>query len=374
MALGQRISVDEQIILKPFKDGTAGPFLGYEAIYDHIREARRCDEENLSQGIWKIDLKRTDWPEVEKLCFETLSRTSKDLQICGWLCESWCALDGLNGLTRGVSLLVSFSKIFWPIMHPLPDSIDDMEHRIQIFSWVSETFATHLMLMSITEPLPHINLKPLSLSDWINASNLEIVIKRLGQDTKSAHLAAESKGQITLLRFRQALQQSSPEYMEAVLGAVSEAKTSLHKAVEDLSILCGKGAPSFGMLLKHLDSISSILNGLPLAKTKGVAEVSAQNSMATPQLLDLEQVASPSSPNDLEVTGRKEAYEAVQELSIFLKRVDPHSPGISLLDLFLEWQGKNLVQIIHDIQTGTDDAHQLLRLFGSLKKVDPPAA
>src|SRR6516225_910593 len=94
--------VDLEKLLYPISvERPAGESLRYEGTYDRIREARRQDEAELSQGIYKTELKKADWPLVEKLCLEELETRSKDLQLATWLLEAWLHLGGFAGALDG---------------------------------------------------------------------------------------------------------------------------------------------------------------------------------------------------------------------------------------------------------------------------------
>ena len=60
---------------------------------------------------------------------------------------------------------------------------------------------------------------------------------------------------------------------------------------------------------------------------------------------------------------REDAYNALKEISGFLKTLDAHSPIPDLLDLIVSWKNKTLVEIISDIGAGNKEGHILLRLF-----------
>ncbi len=71
--------VDVQGLLDPIsRERPAGESLRYEGTYDQIQEARREDDQTLSQGIYKARLKRADWEADEAICVEALERRTKD--------------------------------------------------------------------------------------------------------------------------------------------------------------------------------------------------------------------------------------------------------------------------------------------------------
>src|SRR5687768_1068945 len=99
-----RIDIAE--LLQPIPgDNPAGEPLRYQGTYDRIADARREDDPTLSQGIYKSTLKRADWTTTESICIEALTKRSKDLQIAGWLLESWLHLYGFAGVTSGLHVL-----------------------------------------------------------------------------------------------------------------------------------------------------------------------------------------------------------------------------------------------------------------------------
>ncbi len=59
-------------------DRPTGISLRFEGTYDLVRDARREDDPNLPQGVWRAERKQARWPEVDTVCRAALER-SKDL-------------------------------------------------------------------------------------------------------------------------------------------------------------------------------------------------------------------------------------------------------------------------------------------------------
>ena len=79
------IDVNELLAPIPGSD-PAGSDASFSDQFDRIREARRADDPNLTQGEWQTELKVADWREAQRLSEDILQRTSKDLQaaVKGW--------------------------------------------------------------------------------------------------------------------------------------------------------------------------------------------------------------------------------------------------------------------------------------------------
>src|SRR4029450_9574619 len=141
---------DIEALLNPISElNRAGESLRYEGTYDRIREARREDDPSLSQGIYKFTLKRADWPTVEAICCEALATRTKDLQVAGWLLESWIHLYGFTGVAAGLRLLSGLCEEYWHDLHPNVDG-DDLEARIATFDWVDQKLTVKLKQIPLT--------------------------------------------------------------------------------------------------------------------------------------------------------------------------------------------------------------------------------
>ena len=117
-----------------------GEDLTYTDIYDNIKKARFEEDNVLSQGVWKHELKVPDWKLVEKLSVEAIQNKSKDLQIIGWLIESLVMLDKFEGISNSISILNSFINKYWETCYPLlEDKTSNIDQKLRILEWIYET-------------------------------------------------------------------------------------------------------------------------------------------------------------------------------------------------------------------------------------------
>src|SRR5262245_12701251 len=129
----------------------AGESLRYQGTYDRIAEARREDDPNLSQGIYKSSLKRADWATAETICVEALTTRTKDLQIAGWLLEAWLHLYGFAGVAKGLRLMAGLCDEFWDHVHPIIER-GDVESRVAPFDWIDQKLSLKLKQIPLTTP------------------------------------------------------------------------------------------------------------------------------------------------------------------------------------------------------------------------------
>src|ERR1044071_5261686 len=130
--------LDVRALMEPIPGSNpAGESLRYQGTYDRISEARREDDPKLSQGIYKSTLKRADWATAEALCVEALTTRTKDLQIAGWLLESWIHRYGFAGVAKGLALMAGLCVEFWDDAYPELEA-RDLGGRLAPFEWVEQ--------------------------------------------------------------------------------------------------------------------------------------------------------------------------------------------------------------------------------------------
>lgn len=381
-----RQEIDKKNLLEPLPQGNGvGGYLRYEPTYDQIRDARKEDDDTLSQGIWKTEIKKADWGVVESLCIETLQKQSKDIQIIAWLCEAWVVLDGLQGAVAGFDLLHDLSKKFWPIIHPVPDG-DDLEHRLRIFEWLSESAAERMMFVPLTNS--QFDATSFTLADWVAAVNLETIVKR-SPEGKSLLAEAEASGKPTLSKYRKSLNLTSIDSLRATCDQAEAASQSLEKLRGFLEDLCGAQAPNFLRVRNCLEDIVRICRAAlekreaQIIEEEGKISFSDQSSKdgGAGDALDflkggggMDGASRVSSDDDtVVISERSHAYKALKDISGFLKELDPHSPTPYLVELVSTWEGKTLIQILTEIEQGTNEAHRILKLMASIANAGPHA-
>ncbi len=297
-------------ILNPLPGPSA--YLRFDPIYDQIREARRFEYEHFSQGIWKKEVKKADFERVEFLCTNVLTKRSKDLQVLGWLLEAWVARYGLEGCSNGLYVLSQFIERYWDLIVPTESS-----YRLSILEWMEGVLCDRLMLVPLTgEPL-------YALSDFVDSWGNE------------RHLAL----------FQKALEKTNPTFIESIQENVTRSLSLLDTLERQFYHM--HMDVSWSYFRKCLTDITQALN-TPITET-------------------IEPVAHPepiAHDNSVVVSGRDQAYEALAEIGMFLKKIDPHSPAHHFISLVVEWKGKDLLHILSEIKTREEPVYQLLRMIG----------
>src|SRR5690606_6612306 len=207
------------------EENPSGENQRYSGVYDQITEARRADDV-LTQGEWQTELKTADYRKVIDLATETLTTTSKDLQIAAWFCESLTYQHGFAGLRDGLQLLAGLQDRFWDTLHPEIDE-GDMEGRANAISWVDTQCAFAIRKLPITQGAGY------SYVDWEDAKrfslpdNIDSLEYETQERLKAEAARAESEGKVTGEAWKKARTQTRRQFCEELNFTIEECLEAL---------------------------------------------------------------------------------------------------------------------------------------------------
>jgi type VI secretion system protein ImpA len=388
---------DIELISFPFrdKDGneSGGKNLRYEPIYDQIRENRAEEDATLSRGIWERELKKADWQEVQNLCKFALEKETKDLQIVAWLCESTCHLANWEGLLNSMKLMHNFCVNCWNICYPLDreDPTVEFEYRIRILDWFFRTMLECSLFMPITVGQGIVE-QELTLSSWIEALNLDSVVKRSGGGEAQLH-EMETGGRITLRRFRTIIRQANVSELSTVSDFTEKAIEETNKLYKFLQEKCDGQEPNFTKLCDQLLDVKKLcefaLEGRTNAKEELINKTEEAERAVSTELIYQEenvgtvgeivenleippQINAVNEINSTEevsvITTREEAYNSVNDLADFLIEKDPQSICPYLIKIATSWSNKSFPEVLEDVKNGTSHGHKVLKMLSDFLK------
>src|SRR5215831_6853874 len=121
-------TLDIDAVLKPLSaDKPSGVDVRDSKSFEIVKESRR-EEDAISQGDWKREVKVADWPKVVELSTKILTTESKDLQVAAWLVEGLVKRHGFAGLRDGLNVLKGLHERFWDSLYPVIEA-GDLEFR-----------------------------------------------------------------------------------------------------------------------------------------------------------------------------------------------------------------------------------------------------
>ncbi|PYS51604.1 MAG: type VI secretion system protein TssA [Acidobacteria bacterium] len=355
-AIPERINW-EQLSAPIADERPAGEYLRYEGTYDRVREARREDDPTLSQGIYKMELKKADWREVERISTEALAHRSKDIQLAAWLAESWLRQRGFAGCRDGLRLLTELLERYWPVLHPQLDE-GHPEQRVGTFVWINEKLSLQLKLIPITAPQAT-DLLPYSFADWEMACHLE----QLAERNKDAPQAFDTgSASVNLTRFQaSAMMTTTQSYLKLYdeVNETAEACLALDSLLEEKF---GKQSPGLERFKEALGAIQHLVAEILQARPEApeLADTVSETQLA---------VAAEDHQSGSElwsahpIRSRAEAYWRLSEAADYLLRTEPHSPTPYLVRRAVEWGSMSLFELLQQIIRNEGEMQEINRLL-----------
>jgi type VI secretion system protein ImpA len=364
------VDADEQQVL----DDVAAP-LGPEApcgtsarhdpVFTEIRLLREEDDPGLPMRQWERELKRADWAQIERRCIGMLTTRSKDLQIVAWLIESWTRQRGLPGLGRGLALLDSMLRRYWPLLHPVIEADGDCDARLAPLEWLNESLSVsvrvHVALLQLGGGKP----QPVTLADWERVAAAD--------DAAGARAPSGQEGELTRAGVLAAA--AWPDTgIAATRAAAVDSGESLRRVIAFLGAQLGAHAPNLGKLQNVLESIQRVLmqwvpeeracagTADPAAVDAGDEEGAAAAPLPAPEDKVAAQARLPAAIP--EWRGREDAYAALESLADYLTRLEPHSPAPFLIRRAVKWSRMSLPEVLAEVVREEGDLNRLVNVLG----------
>jgi type VI secretion system ImpA family protein len=344
--------IDIEELLQPISGANpAGEPLRYQGTYDRIADARREDDPSLSQGIYKSTLKRADWPTAEAICVEALAKRSKDLQIAGWLLESWLHRYGFAGATNGLRLLAGLCEQFWDDLYPPLDD-GDLDGRIAPFDWIERKLTIKLKQIALTLPSEIAN-ESYSYVDWESACHFE----NLAMKDPRALQEALAKINPTVATFRAAIAATDRSFYVNVVEDLENALDACLSLEQVLDEKCGRYAPSLRQFKEALYSVHQLVSQDLNNCAEEIETVSEEQFPAEAEEPEFE----PWSNGP--IRSRADAYRRLSEAADYLLRTEPHSPTSYLVKRAVEWGSMSLPELLQQIVRNEGELNEIDRLL-----------
>lgn len=343
--------IDIEALLQPVSgDQPCGVDLRHQPVYLQIREARRQEDE-LSQGVWKHDVKTADYPLVLKLSKEALTKRGKDLQVAAWLTEALLRLEGFSGFDQGLRLIRQLLETYWETVHPLMDDDGDLELRATPLRWVASQLDAGVRSAPLTK----------AGHSWYQYKQSRAIpnedAARMDQNKQLARDEAIAEGQITPEDFEAGFNATPPGFSKQIHDQLA----GLLALLPEMAAFCdekfGEESPDFSPLRNTLEEVHQ--TSRILMKQKGVTEdepvqeaqdegwaepASTETEYAEPQSYGYAQptqAAAAPAPRrgggGMEPSSADDAIERIIVAARYLRKENPSSPAGYMLPRYLRW-------------------------------------
>jgi type VI secretion system protein ImpA len=352
------VILDFDAALKPIGgDKPAGESLRYEGVYDAIQEARRA-EEDLPMGDWQREVKTADWRVVINLGIEAIATKSKDLQIAAWVVDALARRDGFAGLRDGFKLLQELQENFWDGLFPEIED-GDLEFRGGPLNWLNEKLPGCIREIALTEGDP-----PYNWNRWDESRKVD----NLARQSPQAMQEAIAEGKITGEQFNKAVSETPRAYYENLLEDINETKERLQSLEKTVDEKFGRGAPSLIKIRTVIDEYFSLVNGIvkqkreqdPSYRAEDSADANGGSQGSVSSSVGRATVANWAG----EPRSREEAFQRLNIIAGYLRRVEPQHPVSYLLERAVKWTRMPLDQWLAEVISSPDVLNQLRDTLG----------
>ncbi|MBP9691831.1 MAG: type VI secretion system protein TssA [Alphaproteobacteria bacterium] len=357
MGKNRHLEPNFSLLLAPIgSQNPTGEALRYTDVYDQIREARREDDDNLPQGVWKSEIKKADWDQVDRLCQDALKNRSKDIQIAAWLTEAWLHLEGMGGLSRGIDLILKLTRTYWDTLYPQMNG-EGYEHRTPPYEWINTRLSEEAQWILISMPSDRAAL-PYRLLDLNEANRIEFSSKKNKPQGVSQPQGGKS---LSLANVSLSIDQTPTAFYHYMDESCVTALQRMAELEEELRTHLGGEAPGFYRLREKIE-ITQRFSRHVLSKRgekKGEKKVMVVSELAP----------SPLKKIDLgSIENREQAYAILGDVAAYLERIEPHSPTPYLIRRAMTWGGMSLSELVSDTINKGNDMTLLLDILNIKKE------
>lgn len=347
------------LLLEPIPGkNPCGEALRYTEVYDHIKEARREEDEKLPQGIWRFEIKKADWEQVERLCQEALKNRSKDLQIAAWLTEAWLHLEGIGGLARGLELILGLTRNFWDEIHPQMDE-GGYELRIIPYEWINTRLSEDSQCILISSSSDRTALS-YRLIDFSDANRLELSAKR--NPSQGSAQPSETK-QPSLAKISLSIDQTPTAFYRYMDESCALALKLMVELEEELRLHLTAEAPTFYRLREKVEAAQRF--AAHVLDERGEKKGTPKTEPETPPQ---ERSLSHKKAFAGSIENREQAYTILREVATYLQRIEPHSPTPYLIHRAISWGDMSLSQVLADTLSKGQDLSLFLDILNVKKE------
>lgn len=350
--MARKLSVDMAELSRPISDLLpSGESLRRSAVYDKIKEARRAEDPNLSQGVWVTDVKKADWGESEKLCLDILRSKSKDLRVAGWLTEAWLNRYGVEGATEGLRVIDSLITRFWDTVYPPLDEDGDLDGRMAPVAWLNDKLTVQLKRTVLTEPQTQ-EPQLLTWLDWERASMYD------RQNRKPP------EGESSTADFMSSVLLTPADFYrkrDAEIADLIAAANALEASVDKR---CGQPMAALWQFKEMAEQLKAFVGRALDQKGEDEPEIEDAEDLG----VDVGDDAGSKGVRFGAIRNRAEAYQRLAEAAHYLIAKEPHSPVPHLILRAVSWGNMSFGELVQELVSDQRDVGQIFELLGMVPK------
>ncbi len=363
----------------------------FNAAQSSFRRLTETPESSTDDALFEEN--QQNWLTVNKICWQTLTETSKDVEIyCWWVMSLAFQDQAINKISSALTTLVDFVDKFWPDVHPyLPDdklsseNIDEQKKQraelqlrplVQLLgeSANSGLLFMPLQMMTLIADIDH--------TQYFSATKSNKLASLKNQAQKSFPSAqAETTSIIQAL----ALAIKSLEQLDVWLKntiaplaipviSTTFLKANLNDNLQAIKYLVAdcytswpldaqQGSPE-NKVLKAVNQTENTDNNQQI-QSQVIAETNSVLSANTHPLGSSTGALTAPLANG-QLTNRDQAFQELRKIANYFAHQEPHSPISFLLEKAIRWGYMSLPELMLELVEGNDKVLNQINLVAGL--------
>ena len=280
----------------------------------------------------------------------------------------------LQGLQRGLELILALVRRYWESMHPRIDEDGDVGARIASMDWLSAELPRWLRLHVTIVAWRDRRPPQIRLTDWERMPTSE---EGSAQSDSSGKDDAAGQPVLTRTAVIAHAQSHCLESSAQGLALTQSCMRLLQDLKGELQARVGTEAPVFGKALDLLHQMQRVFGqfvvGTPIAVPASINQGQPMHTQETRKELDPVAVSSiPDGQLDVPIrdvplgawTTREEAYRTLEAVAEYLSSIEPHSPTPYLIRRAVTWGRMPLPELFAEIIREEGDLLWMTKLLG----------
>lgn len=314
----------------------------YYSIKDARNAARAAERNNLFDG--NSSEADEQWRKIIQLAPTILQNNAKDLEVASWYTEALVRQYGFQGLRDGFKLIHGLIEQYWDNLYPLPDE-DGIETRVASLAGLNGEGAEGVLIV----PIRNVDITqgsepgPFSFWKYQQALDVEKIIDETAKADKAAKLG------FSIDDVDNAVAESSEAFFVNARDDLRITIDTFKEVGNMLDEYCGiNDAPPVSNILNILQDCLGTVNHIGKYKIPAEHEEAAledQENTATESAGVTQQAALTSGA----ITGRKDAFKKLAEISEYFRKAEPHSPISYILKRAVKWGDMPLDELMKEL-------------------------
>ena len=329
-----------------------------ESIYYKLRDCRNTARKEERQAL--VDPDNFDdipegWITLAELAIEALKTKTKDLEVTAWLIEAITRIEGFAGFNKGYVLATELIDQYWDKgLYPQEDE-DGLLTRVSPISGLNGYDGNGSLIM----PLKSIPITHTSHEDnyvfWQYEQALQI--ERIDDPEKRQKRLAS--GAVTLDDITRSVQATNANYYQELSSELESAKEYYRAFVEALDSVTEELPQPTSNIKNALEECGDAINHL--AKDK-IAEMEVEDVVSE----ESDETAEPKAKThtDKAILDRQQALKQLEEIAMFFRKTEPHSPVSYMINQTVQWSQLPLPELLQKLIPDTDARENYFKLSG----------